>query len=84
MSEPIATAPAADITEEVVADTDAAQNAAAPVLNRAERRAQAHGKKGGTAPNTAMPQASNLRGPGGQSTGNAGVAARFQRKTGGK
>lgn len=59
------------------------ENTADVPLNREQRRAQAKGKKGGSAVNPLLPNAQHMRGPG---TGGAapGATARFQRKTGGK
>lgn len=71
----------ADLSEQVTAETEGVTTPAPP-LNREQRRAQAKGKKGGSAFNPAMPHAQNMRGQG--SSHAAGTAARFQRKTGGK
>lgn len=71
----------AGLSEEVTAETEDTTTPPPP-LNREQRRAQAKGKKGGSAFNPAMPHAQNMRGQG--SSHAAGGGTRFQRKTGGK
>ena len=67
------------LTEEVQAQPDAndASGAEAPALNRADRRAQAKGKKSGTGPNTNL-NAGGARGSGKPTSGHAGQV-RFPR-----
>jgi len=62
------------LTEEVQAQPETAGGAETetPVLNRAERRAQAKGKKsGGGAVGTGLPMSGGLRGPNPRTTGAA-------------
>ena len=60
-----------DLTEEVQAET-AEEAGGAPALNRAERRAQAKGKKsGGSGPGAALSGGGTLRGPNPRTTGAA-------------
>ena len=67
------------LTEEVQTQPEAAaaQGTETPVLNRADRRAQAKGKKSGTGPNTNL-NAAGGRGPGKPTSGHAGQV-RFPR-----
>jgi hypothetical protein len=68
-------------SEETTADVEGTESTPPPApLNREQRRAQAKGKKGGTAFNQGPSTAPHMRGPGNI----AGGGIRFQRKTGGK
>jgi hypothetical protein len=83
MSEQEQTGAEPTVSEEVTADATT-DDALGPALNRAERRAQAKGKKGqGTAANPALPHTQNTRGPGTRG-GAAGGSIHFQRRVGGK
>ncbi len=69
------------LTEEVQTQPETANEAGTemPALNRAERRAQAKGKKAaGTGPSAGLPAAGNRHGPNAQTSGHAGQV-RFPR-----
>lgn len=65
------------LTEEVQAEAASAEGADTPALNRADRRAQAKGKKSGGGPATNM-SAGGGRGPSKPNSGHAGQV-RFPR-----
>ena len=70
-----------ELTEEVQAQPETSNEAGTemPALNRAERRAQAKGKKtGGAGQNLGLPAAANRHGPNAQTSGHAGQV-RFPR-----
>ena len=59
------------LTEEVQAETANDAGTETPALNRAERRAQAKGKKTGSGATSGLPLSGGLRGPNPRTTGAA-------------
>ena len=62
-----------DLTEEIQAQPETADTAGTPVLNRAERRAQAQGKKAGGPAQTGGALLGGARGPNPRTTGQGGA-----------
>ena len=71
-------------SEEVTAGADDPASAGTRPLNRAERRAQAHGKKASGGANPAIPHNQNMRGPGGRGPGGGASQVRLPSRSGSK